>query len=248
MKRLLVILLLISATVNVNSLTVYVEQILDAPQDWNGQSTFLGDRLLFLRNGDLLISDTNASNLFTLIEGKWEPLIEAYHLDDYNKLQERKMGSRGNILIFDSCIPGEYFLSIRARPLPAEYYRIYVNERGEAKTELVDERYYKSHQKVYASPPKLEEETTHELSLNKGYILELKPDDERGMMFSVKIKDKKGNVVYQVDEYFLNGRMQTIGYAAVNPAMDKIALIITYCPTEGSSYIDRLVILKLNYD
>ena len=218
MKRIPVLLLLLLAS-RVVAITVEVEQVLDAPPTKWG--TFLADSAAYASNGELLFMSSLALNLFVLKDGYWVRLVDQYRTEQYNHTEEQER-SYGYNALYNSTIPGEFIYFIRQRPLPEEYYRVFVDEDGELRAEWVSQGYYDSHQ-----TPGLGQG----LSLMDGYQVELRrvTDFGEGQAWWPDIVDSEGRLIYRITQDFRGGFVEDLWtiliISATNPLIVKTVIL-----------------------
>jgi hypothetical protein len=237
--------------ISLYALDVEVEQVLDAPPSKFG--TFYDDSAAYASNGELLFMSRLAFNLFVLKNGEWKPLIEHYRTEEYNHTQEQKR-RRGYNDLFNSTIPDEFVYFLSQRPLPAENYRVFVDENGKLQAEWVSQEYYDLH---LAKDPKLGRMLGRGLSLRNGYKVTRPAMKDMGEGHAVlpEIVGPDGKVIFRFADNFREGFVEDTLTIAVNSDRDHVAMVISFRPEKDSLYyvgsrpwLKKLVIFKISYN
>ncbi|MDC7124048.1 MAG: hypothetical protein PQJ46_00675 [Spirochaetales bacterium] len=241
--KLMIMFFLLLVSVQVFSISVEIEQVIDAPPSRWG--TYLNDSAAYAKNGELLLAGSRALNLFVLKDGQWVRLIEKYKIERYNHTEENDR-FRGVNYLYNSTVPEEFVYYIEMAQFPKEHYRVFVNDEGELEAEWVSEEYFDSHKFPGLGLG---------LSLRSGYSLKITPVEDGYAGFLVDIVGKKEQFIYRFADQFRKGYMQDIGTIATTPDRDHVAMVIDFWPEEhspyqrfGYKYVKMLVIFKINYD
>jgi hypothetical protein len=233
------------------AIDVEVEQVLDAPPSKFG--TFYNDSAAYAINGELLFVGALAFNLFVLKDGKWVQLIDRYQTEEYNRVEEEKY-YHGENYLYNSTIRDEFVYCVRQRPLPAENYRVFVDENGKLQAEWVSQEYYDLH---FAKDPKLGRMLGRGLSLRNGYKVTRPAMKDMGEGHAVlpEIIGPDGKVIFRFADNFREGFVEDTRTIAVNPDRDHIAMVISFRPEKDSPYyvgsrpwLKKLVIFKISYN
>lgn len=225
-------------------LSVTIKQILHAPPGPYGTIFGYDDRLEYLENGTLVYMGTYPPNLYTVAGDRYVKLIEKYRNPIYNTNDPDRVVTR----LLRSRVQGEWLYFARTRGAEQENYKLFPKVGGGASVELVSKEYLEDN--AERRGPTSDDSSLREkyYSLGDGYFLD--PQESKIIEGSLNVVIRKTNSdsVFALDKVFPVGFIEHLGHIAISPEKNRVAMIVSYYEKETSRSVNRLVVLKLEYD
>ncbi len=241
--RRLLFLLLLFCTTHALSLSVVIEQVLDAPQGLYGTIFGYSDRLEYLDNGTLMYIGTYPPNLYTVEGAEYSKLIEKYENSIYETRDPDRVAKR----LLASRVQGEWLYYVRTTGAEQENYRIIPRSQGGASVELVSKAYLEKNADRRVPSPEDASFREKYYSLGGGYFLYAPESKTIEGGLNIVIESDKSGSVFVLDEVFPVGFVEHLGHVAISPDKNHAAMIISYHQKGTERSVNRLVILRIEH-
>jgi hypothetical protein len=221
-------------TIQTFGLGVVIKNSLDAPQSPYGRIFAYDDWLEYLDDGTLVYLGCYPPNLYAVEGDKYVKLIERYRNPIYETRDPKIVVTE----LLRSHVKGELLYYARTRGAEQESYRVFPRPVGGAAVEPVDKDYWTKN---------VDRMTPADYSLKGGYFLDLQESTQITGGLNPAIRDKSGSA-FILDEAFSVGFIEHFGQIAISPDKKNVAMIVSYHEKETGRSVNRLVVLKLEYD
>jgi hypothetical protein len=231
-------------TIQIFGLSVAIKNILDAPPGPYGAIFGYDDRLEYLDNGALVYMGTYPPNLYTVADDRYVKLIEKYRNPIYDTNDPDRVVTR----LLRSRVQGEWLYFARTRGAEQENYKLFPKAGGGASVESVSKEYLENNAERRGPTPEDSALREKYYSLGDGYFLDPQESKIIEGGLNVVIRKTNSDSVFVLDEAFLVGFIEHLGHVAISPEKNRVAMIVSYHEKETGRSVNRLVVLKLEYD